>query len=144
VAFADDTIARDAAVPAEKVTSIQAHIYEIDALRLRAAQAGQALKVSCIEEKLRRTRTALAIAKGEQRKWPAIQGQPAAARASLDNLQLQELYALAMAQDARACTDGKELELKVLVHVDGPARPDPVTAPVPAPTFERPPLASPF
>jgi hypothetical protein len=144
VAVADDTLGLDTDAPAQKVSSIQSRIYEIEALRLRAAQAGQAIKVSCIEEKLRRTRASLATAKSEQRRWPAIQSQPAAARASLENLQLQELYALAMAQDARACTDGKELDLSVVVRVDGPARPDPATDTVRAPTFERPPLASPF
>jgi hypothetical protein len=126
------------------VSSIQARIYEIEALRTRAASQGQAIKVSCIDEKLRRARANLATAKSEQRKWPAIQDQPAAAKASLENLQLQELYALAQSQDARACTDGKDIELNVVVRVEGTSPTISPLDPVRAPTFERPPLASPF
>jgi hypothetical protein len=129
----------------DAISAIQDKIREVDALKTQAIREGQAVRASCIEDKLRKIKVALHSAMVVQEGWSVARDNPAFAGRSMDRILLLKLYSVAHADDAYSCADAKGAQATVLkIDVpppEGGATPlDPVTPP----TIERPPLASPY
>jgi hypothetical protein len=123
-------------------SDINHRVEEIMDLRAKAASQGEAVRVSCIDDKLQRARKNQAQYKVDRALWPATQSDPQAQLKLLSKLRLGELYSAAYVQDARACVDAKAIGTLLKVHVEGVPQSPPGSDPVRPPLFERPPLAS--
>ena len=114
-------------------------------LKAKAERDGLAIKASCIDDKLQRLRQALDGARSVERGWPLAQKNPAFAQRSMDRMDLMVVTASAFTEEARNCTDAHDLKFQLEVtpppFVGSPPPGWPVQTP---PTFERPPLASPY
>jgi hypothetical protein len=126
-------------------SAIASRVPEIEALRNRALKEGSPLKVSCIEEKLKRARANAALSNKDIAAWPATRERPPEQLRVLEHMRLLDLYSMTFVQDARACVDAHAAESTLQVVVEGaPTTPPTAIDPVPPPTLERPPLASTF
>jgi hypothetical protein len=133
----------------DAIGTIQEKAKEVEALKVQAVREGQAIKASCIEDKLRKIKVALHSATVVEDGWSVGRDNPAFAARSMDRVLLLKLYAVAHADDAYNCADTKTAQTTV-VKVDstqptgqaaGPTIP---FDPIPPPVIERPPLASPY
>jgi hypothetical protein len=149
------------AVATSTVTNIEARVADINTMRAQAQREGQAIKLSCIEDKLTRAKTNLAAAQQVMESWQLGMSNPAFSQRSIDRLLLLQVYAMVYSEEARACTDAQAIksgiEVKVEPNVppsDNPQKP-PTGGPAPPvggddgipwrpPRLERPPFASPF
>jgi hypothetical protein len=126
-------------------TNIDTGIKDIEAIRVRALRAGEALRLSCVDEKLRRARNVKSRAKTDSAAWSGTQGSSAAQEKVLSAMRVHELYVLAFVEEARACVSAQVAKDGVVVRVEAvppaPALTDPVSTP---PLLERPVLGSDF
>jgi hypothetical protein len=124
--------------------NVRARVVDIDKLREDAARSQQALRLSCIEEKLTRARANEAAAKVVMDGWSVGATSAEYADRSLDRLSLLSVYAMVYADEARTCSEvralGQSLEVKVDKALPHEALPDVWRRP----NLERPPLASPY
>ena len=129
------------------IKSIDGRIEEVAQLRARALKEGSAVKVSCIDDKLRKLRAALDAAKVIEGGWHLARLNEPFADRSMDRLRVLEILAVANADAAYACTDahlaGIKMTTQVEVTVDVPVGATGASA-VRPPVIERPPLASPY
>jgi hypothetical protein len=132
----------------EAVSTIQEKVKEVEQLKLQATREGQAVKASCIEDKLRKIKVALHSATVVSDGWQVGRDNPAYAQRSMDRVLLLKLYAVAHADDAYNCADTKAAQTTVVrmdVPPSGQAQgPTIPFDPIPPPVIERPPLASPY
>jgi hypothetical protein len=119
---------------------------ELEKLRDRAAKEGDAIKLSCIDEKLKRLRTSLKSAQTIQKGYSVGRNDPGYAGRQLDRLNILHLLVLSVTDEAYQCAGtSPTAESLNSVTVDGQKQGDvPVPSPVPPPYLERPPLASPY
>jgi hypothetical protein len=127
------------------LSQIETRMADIEALRGQAAAAGQGVKLSCIDEKLKRAKANLAAAKTVMDGWSLGEASPAYAQRSMDRLMLMQVYSMVYADEARACTNGKPGQSLEVKGGRGPGEDgrDEPGFPGRGPRFERPPLASP-
>jgi hypothetical protein len=132
---------------AQYLSSIEKHLREIQGLLADATSKNEALRMSCIEDKLKKTQVILGAGKTIKRDWALGQQNPGFAKRSLDRLIELQLYATIYDEEAHACVDSRTVAFSLQVQVDKrvPQLPPWGTPPVDrSPTFERPPLGSPF
>jgi hypothetical protein len=157
---APDAFQERTATATSTVSSIDARVNDIESLRAEAAKKGEAIRLSCIEEKLKRAKGNQAAAKSVMEGWQLGAANPAFSQRSLDRLLLLQVYAMVYVEEARGCTDVNALSQGLEVKVDpnvasqngsGTAPGGPSAAADPGginwnrpPRLERPPLASPF
>ncbi len=142
-----DPFAGKTAIATGAYGTIQARVQDIESVRADAAAHGQAVRVSCIDEKLKRARANAGTAKVIMDGWALGQGSVEYAQRSLDRLLLLQVYALVYSEEARACAEAKQIGDSLEVKVDRKlpdAPPDDHPDTGRLPHFERPPLASPF
>jgi hypothetical protein len=127
------------------ITTLVGYVSQTEALRQNALHNGAAIKASCIEDKLRHLRTTLEAVKNIQSTWSVGSQNPAYAQRTMDRLVTLELSGNSYFEEARACTEARDskFELEVIVPPNLPDAPPPWSIQTP-PTFERPPLASPY
>jgi hypothetical protein len=120
------------------VGSIIADVNTTSVLKDKALHDGAAIKASCIEDKLRRLQAVLETGRAVEQSWSTAQKSPAYGQRTLDRMNVLELSANSLAEEARVCTDAKTLqfELEVFVPPNLPDAPPgwPISTP---PTFER-------
>jgi hypothetical protein len=146
VARAEPGFDQKTAIATATLSQIDTRVADIDALRAQAAGSGQGVKLSCIEEKLKRAKANAAAAKTVMDGWSVGETSPAYAQRSLDRLMLLQVYSMVYAEEAKACTGakaGQSLDIKGDKSADENGK-DERAFPVRPPKFERPPLASPF
>jgi hypothetical protein len=113
---------------AERRGRLEALISEVVGLRDAATRQGEAIRLSCISERLKRLR--------------ALGAKPQRPRSTAENDEV-EARAKALTAEAHACVEVRPDEL--VVEVTEVGLPDlPAIAPLPPPNFERPPPASPY
>ena len=132
----------------EQMATIQRSIGEIETLRSDAQKKNEAIRLSCIEERLKAARASQTAAKQLRVDLGRFAPQnPGFGTRTLQRLLDLRLAAEAHLQDARACTDSSSMQFSLEVQVDKRIPPG-ATSQTPtfeaAPTLERPPLASPF
>ena len=84
---------------------IEARAREVEALRTRAAKQGAAIKASCIDQKLRQIRQALAASRVVVAGWSLAERSPDYRQRSLYRMRVLKIYAVASADAAFACVD---------------------------------------
>lgn len=127
------------------VTTIVGYINTVTNMKDDAMHNGSAIKASCIEEKLHRLNGTLEAVKTIQAGWSETSQNTAYATRTMDRLNLLELSANSYFDEARMCSAARDLkfELEVIVPPNLPDAPPAWSVQTP-PTFERPPLASPY
>jgi hypothetical protein len=133
----------------EQMTTIARAVTEIEALRADAQKKNQAMRLSCIEEKLKSARASQIAAKQLRLDFGRFAAlNPGYASRTLQRMLDLRLSAEAHEQDARACTDSTNVSFNLEVQVDkrlqGKDPPFATPSFQTSPTFERPPLSSPF
>jgi hypothetical protein len=129
---------------AQKLGRIEAFVGEVVALRDAAARQGQAIRLSCIGERLKRLRALTATARRQADTWPRNYSDPAQRSKSAAEINELEVKAKALTAEAHACVEVRPDELQVEVTHEGNVPDLPPSDTVPPPNFERPPLASPY
>jgi|GEM_PF-5438456 len=120
----------------QALSSIDDRVHDIETLRQAASRDGQATRLSCIDDKLRKAKTARTEA-------AQLVGE-ANVQTAFDQILLRQVYAIVYAEEARACADLKPVGPAGPVQGDKPGNntpeiPNPVTD---VPVVVRPPLAS--
>jgi hypothetical protein len=129
----------------ETLDVIHLRIQEIQALRTRAAKQGEAVKTSCIDDKLRRLQTTEGSAKALQGEWAQLLYKPSDPSKYVERLQLLRIYAVATADAAYACVGSRTNALVAnWVAVSVPQNGAPTLPTATPPSVDRPPLASSF
>ena len=127
---------------AEKLGRIETLVNEVAALRDTAIKQGEAIRLSCVSEKLKRLRVVATSARHQADIWPKNFADPKLRTKAANDINELEARAKALTAEAHACVEVRPDELKVQMITNLPHMPPPGT--VPPPPFERPPLASPF
>jgi hypothetical protein len=127
------------------VTKVNARIKEVEELRKVAVREGAALKLSCINEKLKKLRETRDNLRLIREGWQLGKTNRQFADRSLDRANILQLLANTTADEAYLCVDTRALATTtVTVETDMPDVP-PAEPEIPRPTvLERPPLASPY
>ena len=129
---------------AKKLVRIEALASEVAALRDTAIKQSEAIRVSCIAEKLKRLRLVVTSARHQADIWPRnFADSKLRTKAAADIGEL-EARAKALTAEAHACVEVRPAEIEVEVTSQHLPPPLPPPGIVPPPPFERPPLASPF
>src|SRR5262245_26229843 len=118
VAFADDPFVSGTAAVAKMNTNIDTGIKDMEAIRVRAVRDGEALRLSCVDEKLRRARTVKTRAKSDSAAWAGTKESTAAQEKVLSAMRVHELYVLAFVEEARACVSAQVAKDGVVVRVE--------------------------
>jgi hypothetical protein len=127
---------------AEKLGRIETLVNEAAALRDTAIKQGEAIRLSCVSEKLKRLRVIATSARHQADIWPRNFADPKLRTKAAKEINELEARAKALTAEAHACVEVRPDELKVEVVTDLPHMPPPGVPP--PPPIERPPLASPF
>lgn len=140
----DATPASDTRINAA-IQNISGQVASTEAMKDSALRNGAAVKASCMEEKARRLRATLTTAKNIRETWATASQNPAYAQRTMERMELLEASATTASEEARACSEARDLkfELEVIVPRNLPDAPPGWGIQTP-PTFERPPLASPY
>jgi hypothetical protein len=133
--------------------NIESRVTDIEMLKAQAQRDGQAVKLSCIEEKLQKSKANASQARSVMEGWAMGAVNLLFSQRTLDRLLLLQVYAMVYAEEARACSDAKALGKALEVKIEPSVPPSAGTAQTPngddgigfpPPRLERPPLASPF
>lgn len=139
-------------------SAIGARVQDIESLRAQASREGKAMRQSCIDEKLKRSKANQAAGKVIIEGWSLGESNLQYAQRSLDRMMLLSVYSMVYAEEARACADADSAADRLDVKLDQPkdgtgadgdrsrygTSDDDLLKPQRPPNFERPPLASPY
>ena len=139
--------ASDGARIAQVQAQVDQLVRQVEALRADAAGKGEAIRASCIEEKLKALRNYARAIDIIHDSWPSAAHNPAFAQRSLQRVDAIVAGSNGYAADARACNEGRESDVRFTVKVEVSTEPPPGNlggGPLPLGPFERPVLASPY
>src|SRR5437899_2639323 len=88
-------------------STIGARVQDIEQLKGQAAREGKSVRLSCIEEKLKRSKANQSAAKVILDGWALGETNAEYAQRSLDRMMLLSVYSMVYSEEARACADAQ-------------------------------------